>query len=177
MKKKLENLFWIAIVVVVVGFGGFFILTNDFEHIEDINGANNYALNTITRHDIIKHNMGSKGLAYKTSDFKVAGIQFGGVEFSSKKYSGTEELFSIDFFLPSDFTLQVYNFEAKEGNCQLAVVNNGEIIATVEPGMDGYVHVPNVKGYTSIVLAGESANFSFEMTHTDFNMFNHPQYD
>lgn len=177
MKKKLENIFWIAIVVIVVGFGGFSILTNDFEHIEDINGPNNYSLNTITRNEIIKHDIGSKGLGYKTTNFKVAGIQFGGVEFSSKQYSGTEEIFYIDFILPSDFTLQIYNFEVTKGNFELCVVNDGEIIATLLPGIDSYVHVPNVTGYTSIVIAGESANFSFEMTHSEFDLFTHPLYD
>ena len=177
MKKKFENILWIVVAIVVVGFGGFSILTNNFEHIEDINGPTNYSLNTITRNEVIKHDMGYKGLAFKTTDFRVSGVQFGGIEFSSKKYSGTEELFYADYFLPSDFTLQVYNFEIKEGNLELVVVNNGEIIAKVEPGMDGYVHVPNVKGYTSVVLAGESANFKFEMTHTDFNMFDHPKYE
>ncbi len=176
-KKKLENIFWTILVVVVVGFSAFTFLTDDFEHIQDINGPTNYSLNTINRSQIIKGDMGSKGMGYKTTDLRVGGIQMGGVSFYSKQYSGVEELFYNDYILPSDFTIQLYNFEVTEGNFELVVINNGEIIKTIEPGFDVYVHIPKVKGYTSIVAVGESANFKFEMTHSEFDMFSHPLYD
>ena len=63
MKK--DNIFWSAFVVVFIVVFAFWILLDDSEHIEDINGPNNYTLSTITRHDIINDKIPGKNLKPK----------------------------------------------------------------------------------------------------------------
>ena len=56
---KQNNLLYILIAVAVVVICGYSFLTSDLNHIEDINGPDDYTLTTITDENIIKQDMGA----------------------------------------------------------------------------------------------------------------------
>ena len=45
----------------------------------------------------------------------------------------------------------------------MAVVNDGEIIATVEPGLFSTCNLSDLNGSFELVIAGESADFEFTL--------------
>ena len=85
MKKKSNNLFWGVFAFVFIAIFAFWILSDDTEHIEDINGTNNYALNTITKQDIINDKVPGKNLKQKKSNTSILGIESKTVTFYSNE--------------------------------------------------------------------------------------------
>ncbi len=172
-KEKLEKIGAIVIAaVVIVGFA-FSILTDDFEHIEDTNGTNNYNIQRISESDMLDLNYGSKGFSYTKENFKLGGVQLGGVTFSSKKYSGVTQILETDYILNSTFELTIYEYEIKEGNFELIVVNNGKIVGKFKPDLASTLRIDNLKGRTQVIAVGESANFKFKLLHEDYNDYTH----
>lgn len=173
MKK--DNIFWSAFVVVFIVVFAFWILLDDSEHIEDINGSNNYTLSTITRHDIINDKIPGKNLKQKTSKMSLSGLESNTVIFYSDIFSGVEEICYADYILPSDLYLDIYDFEVTSGNFEIVVINNGEIIGSIKPSKETNqtLLIENITGLTSIKLVGESAAFSFMMTQSMFDDFTH----
>ena len=144
---------WIIAAVVVAGaVWGFW--GTDFGPIEDINGPDDYSLNTITEENIIKQDIGA--LAYKKSDsfFK------DGITFSADAFSGVCEIMYTHMLFDSDFALDVTDFEISSGNFILAVVNGDEIVAVID-AENPSCSLTDVNGDVSLVIAGESAAFSF----------------
>ena len=155
--QKQNNTLWIIFAVVMVILGSYFFLTDGMEHIEDTNGPDNYALAVITDENIIKQDMGSLNVKLST------GILDDGVTISSKKFSGVYRVFVTNFFLNSDFQMDLAGFWVNGGNFRMCLVNNGEIIADVEPGMFPEVLLHDLNGSFELVIAGESADFEFTL--------------
>ena len=157
MNPKKNNILWILVAVVVVAVGGWLFLTDNLEHIEDTNGSDNYALVTITDENIINQDMGALNVKCST------GILNSGVTISSDKFTGVHQVFTTNFLFDSDFVMDVTGFYVNGGNFKMAIVNEGEIIATVEPEMFADVELHDLNGSFSLVIAGESADFEFTL--------------
>ena len=154
---KQNNILWIIVAVVVIAFCAYSFLTSDLEHIEDTNGPDNYALAVITDEDIVKQEMGALNVGLSKDVFA------SGVTCSSSKFTGVYRVFQTNFLFNSDFRMDLLNFHVNSGNFRMCLVNNGKIIAEVEPGMTSEVLLHDLNGSFELVIAGESADFTFYM--------------
>lgn len=176
-KEKLSNVFWVIVAIAVMVAVAYSFLTNPVEHIEDRNGENNTAIAVITDKEIIDQKMGSKGLKLTKSKILIAGIDFGGVKFHSKKFTGVEPLLQQNILFSTGFTLSIYNYNIESGNFRLYVLNEDKIIDVLEPSEETSYFYENIKGEFTVVAVGESANFKFEMTTSDYNEYYHFGYE
>ena len=144
-----------AVVLIVVAI--FWFMGEGLEHIEDTNGADNYNLQTITDENIINQDIGSLNLKSST------GFLNDGITFKSDKFTGVSRIMLTNFILPSDFVVDVTNFVVNSGNFKMAVVNDDEIIAVIEPDIFAGCRLENLTGSVSLMIAGESADFSFSL--------------
>ena len=154
---KQNNLLYILIAVAVVVICGYSFLNSDLKHIEDTNGPDDYTLTTITDENIIKQDMGALNVSKST------GLLNDGVTFKSDKFSGVYHVFQTNFFFDSDFLMDVAGFWVNSGNFRMCIVNDGKIIATVEPGMFATCELSDLNGSFELVIAGESADFEFTL--------------
>lgn len=154
---KQNNLLYILIAVAVVVICGYSFLNSDLKHIEDTNGPEDYTLTTITDENIIKQDMGALNVSKST------GLLNDGVTFKSDKFTGVYRVFQTNFLFNSDFRMDLLNFHVNSGNFRMCLVNNGKIIAEVEPGMTSEVLLHDLNGSFELVIAGESADFTFYM--------------
>lgn len=172
MNEQLKKIVFGILGVVVVVVGIVLFLTNDLEHIEDTNGADDYSLTTITDEDIIKMEMGTLGgPTISRSFFNIAGVSSNdGVEISAKKYTGVHEILYDDYLFASDFTLTIPSFTVSGGNVKLVVVHDDKIVETIEPGENITCSIEDVKGYISLRIAGESASYSICIDGFDYDL-------
>ena len=157
MKNKISKLCWILLAVAVVALCGYSFLTSDLEHIEDTNGPDNYALTTITDENIINQDIGALNVKKSTGLFN------DGITFCSKQFTGVYRVFQTNFLFDSDFLMELAGFYVNGGNFKMAVVNDGKIIATVEPGLFATCDLSDLNGSFALVIAGESADFEFTL--------------
>jgi hypothetical protein len=169
LNPKLEKLLFVALAVVLLAGFGWMMLTSDLEHIEDTNGADNYALTTITDENIINMDLGALGGPTKSKDI-IGGDVY---EFSAEKFTGVYEILYDNYFGPSDFELNLTNYEIRGGNFRLVVVHNDEIVAELEPDMFVDYLLEDVTGTVSLRIAGESASFKFYIDDIDYEMHSH----
>jgi len=174
-KKKKDKLFAIVIVAAIAVGTAWTFLTGP-EHIEDTNGPDNFSINRITDEEIIKGDYGTTGSLQKGS----SQINLGGgvtisssVKFATKKFTGVYDLVWADYILPSDFEITLYNLQVTGGNFEIMLINDGKIIDHIDINGDGYLRVDNLTGNTVLRLVAESAAFSFEVSQSDFDMFEH----
>ena len=135
--------------------------------IEDTNGPDNFALNTITDQNILKLDLPSGGYGTKTS-----GLLSKTVTHSGKDFSGVVEVLWTDM-IAGDFLLDLMDYTVTGGNFRMVVVNEDRIIADIEPGTT-QILLEGVKGRVALRIAGESAAYSFSMTEFEYNSFAHP---
>ena len=135
--------------------------------IEDTNGPDNFALNTITDQNILNLDLPSGGYRTKTS-----GLLSKTVTHSGKDFSGVVEVLWTDM-IAGDFVLDLMDFTVTGGNFRMVVVNEDKIIADIEPGTT-QILLEGVKGRVALRIAGESAAYSFSMTEFEYNSFAHP---
>lgn len=154
--------FVVAIIAAVV-----MLLSNDVEHIEDTNGADNYELQTITDDDIVNMKMGAKGYSVTTHNLTNM------TEISSGKFTGIHEVVYSNLLGESDFVLNIHNFKVKSGNFKMVVVHEGEIVDVLTAETAENYILEDVSGTVSLVIAGESADFSFEMSTFDYDNLEH----
>lgn len=151
MKKLVCFLVTMAVCVGAVGCGG--------TKYEDTNGADNYALQTITDENIIHLETGASGLSYSETDM---GGVLSSSEYSSKNFNGVEQIFLTNYIFPSDVQVYIGTMNVKEGNFKLVAVLNDEIIQ--EFPLDTFNEIftfEDMEGAFSIHVAGESAAFEF----------------
>ena len=94
---------------------------------------------------------------------KSTGLLNDGVTFKSDKFSGVYRVFQTNFFFDSDFLMDVAGFWVNNGNFRMCIVNDGKIIANVEPGMFATCELSDLNGSFELVIAGESADFEFTL--------------
>ena len=157
----------IVLIVAVVWF-----MNNGIEHIEDTNGADNFELQQITDENIIKDDLGAVG-GPKISRPVLLGDT---VEFSAKKFTGVYEILYDNYIMPSDFELNLTGYEISGGNFKMVVVHDDKIVATLEPDLFVNYRLEDVKGTVSLMIAGESASFSFSMSEMEYDGHAHPDY-
>lgn len=165
IKKKMPLI--CAVVAVVL----FLVTMNwDLKHIEDTNGPDNYALTTITNGDVLKNKMGALNPYGKRNAMIGDGIVI-----SSNKFTGVTELFYNNFFGKSDVSLDLSSFAVKEGNLELFVVHEGEIIERRIPdeygSLDANILLRDIDGRVSIMIAGESADYSFSLSPIEYDQW------
>ena len=135
--------------------------------IEDTNGPDNVALNTITDQNILNLDLPSGGYGTKTS-----GLLSKTVTHSGKDFSGVVEVLWTDM-IAGDFVLDLMDYTVTGGNFRMVVVNEDRIIADIVPGTT-QILLEGVKGRVALRIAGESAAYSFSMTEFEYNSFAHP---
>ena len=121
------------------------------------NGADNDTLQTNTDENMINHDMGSLNLKSST------GFLNDGITFKSDKFTGVYRIMLTNFILSSDFAVDVAGFTVNSGNFKMAVGNNDEIVAVIEPDIFTGCSLENLTGSVSLVIAGESADFAFSL--------------
>lgn len=167
MKKKKE-IGTLGIVVLAAVIAAVLLFGKTMDDIEDVNGPDNHTLATITEADIIAREMSCStvpGTAHSKLSFGNITLE-SAIEFYSDKFSGLYELDNYYIFKGSDIYFDIWNFEVTEGNCQIFVVLEDTIIGVLNEGQEVTFH-QNVteSGNVRVVLAGESAAFSFESTY------------
>lgn len=168
INPKIKNILWgvFAVVMVIVLVVCIFMNPGP-EHIEDTNGAQNFALQTITEQDVVEQKMGSRGtVSEKKSSFNFAGIGVSdGTKYSSKKFTGVSSIYTTTIFKGSDIYINLSEYIIEEGNFAFYVVFDGEVVGKVEPTDNGISEflLENVDktGALEYVIAGESASFKF----------------
>lgn len=168
MNEKLKKILLGIAVVVFLAVFAVWMLNSDLEHIEDLNGEDNYSLATITDQQIIDHDMGYLNLK------KSKGILSGNlIEFSSDKFTGVCQIFLEEVLISNDFVVEVTNFVVNSGNFEMVVLLDGEIVARLKPDAENLFteyHMGDVSGEVSLVIAGESADFSFSIDGSNYNI-------
>ena len=153
LKKAMPAIGAVVLIVVAV----FWFMGGALEHIEDTNGAANYNLQTITDQNMINQDIGSLNLKSST------GFLNDGVTFKSDKFTGVYRIMLTNYIFPSDFVVDVAGFTVNNGNFKMVVVNDDKIVAVIEPGIFANCRLENLIGSVSLVIAGESADFSFTL--------------
>lgn len=167
LNGTIKKILLAVVVVVGVAFAIFMLLDSDLEHIEDTNGADNFTLQTITDENIINMDTGAMGVAVSSDNITNM------TKISSKKFTGVHEVLYINLLGKSDFVLNLYDFKINSGNFKMAVVHDGKIVGVITPENADEFVLNDINGTVSLVIAGESADFSFEMTSLDYNQFSH----
>lgn len=165
--KNIKNKLFVPVILVIVIIGAVMILNSDLEHIEDTNGAENFELQTITDEDIAKIEMGS--LNVTTSTDNITNM----TEISSKKFTGVYEVLYTNLLGKSDFVLELYELEVNSGNFKMVIVHDGKIVKVLTEENYEETVLDDINGTVSLVIAGESADFSFKMPSIDYESFSH----
>ena len=171
MRKLKDKLMVVFILLALIG-GFIWSQIDGMEHIEDINGPDDYSLAVITDEDITakggKKCVGGPNTSRNKTTF--LGITTtSGTTYSANKFSG---IWLMDTWniMYGDLVFNLYGYEVTGGNFKMCVVHEGEIVAEVEPTEDGHVYfvMDDVEpGVYDLYIAGESA--AFEFMSTDFD--------
>lgn len=172
MTESVKNVLWKVLAVAIVVICVVCFLPDDTEPIEDTNGADNFALQVITDQNIIRQDMGMVG------GIKIHKNIIGdSITISSKGFSGVYAVLYDNYVLPSDFHLELTNLMVTGGNFRAVIVNDDKIVGELEfnsedsPFIDYWLE--DVTGKVELVLAGESAAFSFSMMKSEYESFVH----
>lgn len=153
-KKILYAILGIAVLVVCI----IWFINDDFTHIEDTNGADNYSLQTITDEDIVKREMASMGAGTKTDSLTNTETHF------SNKFSGVTAIYTDNIIFSSgEITFTVNHAEVTKGNFKIVLVVDDEIVHEFKLNeLTQSFTLEDVKGEIALVIAGESAAYSFD---------------
>lgn len=155
MKKN--KLFGIIIAIAVVAAAIFMFMGNGLEHIEDTNGAENFALQTITDANIINKDIGAVGGPNMSTD-NISNT----TTYSSEKFTGVAEIYGVNITTTS-MDIIVNHASVTEGNFKLVLLVDDEIVHEFKLNeLTQTYTLENPSGYVSLVIAGESANFEFD---------------
>ena len=158
--REKVNLFWILVAIAILVFGGYQLLSDPIKPIADANGPDDYSLAVITDENIIKQDIGAMNVSIVSGVFNPLNA---GVTFKSSNFSGVYRIFLTNFLFNSDFIMDIAGFWVNSGNFRMCIVNDGKIIADVEPGMLVDVALEDLNGSFELVIAGESADFEFTL--------------
>jgi len=171
--KKLPA--WAVVPIVLVLIIGFFFLPK-MEHIDDTNGPGDFSLATLTDEDILASTLsctGGPNMATGRITLPGGWELSKGVKLYADKFSGVTDILWADYILPSDFSLDLDHFSVEGGNFRMMVMNQGKIIAEIEPGDDISLLIEDITGPTCVRIAGESAAFTIAMSELQYDLFEH----
>ena len=166
---------WAVIAILVVLIIGFFFLPK-MDHIDDTNGPDDITLSTLTEEDIFAKTLsctGGPNMATGRITLPGGWEISKGVKLYADKFSGVADILWADYILPSDFSLDLDHFSVEGGNFRMMVINEGKIIAEIEPGDDISLLIENITGPTYVRIAGESAAFTIAMTEMQYDLYEH----
>ena len=153
--EKLKNIIIGIVVVVVLVYGGYSLLTSDLEHIEDTNGPDNYRLQQITDYDIINRDMGALNLTIK--DQMLSSLPL----VTSKKFTGVADVYTTNVW-GNRLDITLYTTEVKSGNLRIVLIHNDEIVHEFRLNeLSETYTLQNPDGFVALRVAGESAEFKF----------------
>ena len=132
--------------------------------IEDTNGPEDSSLAVITEENILKLDLPSGGYGVRTNSNRVTCY--------GKGFSGVTEILSTNL-LAGTFEVNLMDFTVSGGNFRMVVVHDDKILMDVAPGTE-QIRLDGLKGYISLRVAGESADYSFSMTKFEYDSFTHP---
>lgn len=150
----------IVSMVLTIALAMSFVACSSTEY-KDTNGADDFSLQTITDEEIVNLSTGASGLSYSEESLEDVLLSS---EYSSKNFNGVERIYLTNFLIPSDVMIYIGHMDVQEGNFRLVLVNNDEII--YEFPLDTFNETftfENLIGDFSIMVAGESAKFSFHI--------------
>lgn len=154
---KLKKLLSTVFVILLVGFGLYWLITDDTTHIEDTNGDDNYALQQITDQNIVKLDMGAIGGPNIKTSF-VSDTE----TYYANKFTGVAEIYGENL-ITNRLTVTVNHAQVEKGNFKMVLLVGNEIVH--EFSLNEFTQtytIEDVSGYVSLRIAGESADFSFD---------------
>ncbi len=156
MNEKMKKMIAAVGVIVLIAVCAVWFLSSDLEHIEDTNGADNFALQTITDDNIIKRDFGAMGL--KTTTGAVSNT----TTYSSNKFTGVEEIYGMNIW-GNRFEITVNHARVDSGNFKIVLLEDDKIVHefSLNELTQTYV-LENPNGYISLRIAGESADFQLD---------------
>ena len=134
-----------------------FMLAGCGVEIEDTNGAEDYSLATITEQNIIDMDLGASGYSESTSSLSSR------IKYKGNDFSGVAEIYNTNVLMGS-LTIDVTSLEVSEGNLALVVLKDDVIVGEFAVDEESQsITIDDAKGYIAIRIAGESADFQFNM--------------
>lgn len=168
LNPKTKNiLLGIAVVIFLAVFAIWMFAGPKPDHIEDTNGGDNYALQTITQQDVVAMEMGARGSIQEHEvQYSFAGLNISdGIRYSSEKFTGVQMIYMTTILKGSDILVDLAEFEITEGNFAFYVVLDDEVIGQIVPDENGMAEflMENIEktGELRYIVAGESASFTF----------------
>ncbi len=158
MSEKTKKILFGIMAVVLIAVCAVWFLTDNTQHIEDINGPDNYKLQTITDYNIINLDVGA--LNVKESTDAITNT----TTYSSDKFTGVYEIYGINL-KGNRFDISINHAQVTSGNFKMVLVHNDEIVHEFKLNelMQDYT-LENPDGYVALRIAGESADFMFDYT-------------
>lgn len=157
MNEPIKKLIAIVFAVVLIVVAVFWFRGSDLEHIEDTNGPGDYTLQTITRDNILKQDVGALGVSKST------GILTGDtVTYHSDCFTGVYEIYG-ESIVTNRYEITVNHARVDAGNFMIVLCVDDEIVHefTLNELTQTFV-LEDVRGYVSLRIAGESADFQFD---------------
>lgn len=152
--NKLGKILTVLVIALFVGVIIMRILPKNTDgHIADVNGADNYALNTIIDADITAMAGNSTGIGVHNSSSSDATVCY------SERFSGVELLHEAEVVTPVTFVIT--NASVTAGNLRIVLVQDNTVIHDFALTGAEQVCEVTTPGAVSLRIAGESAGFTF----------------
>lgn len=173
IKKNLKTVYIvIAFLLCVVVFCVAMSLWADSRQIEDTNGADNYALQTITDADLISLDTSSTASSVEHGTYgNGSGVSQNGVadydviKYSSERTSGIQVMQATK--VSKDTLILTINNKVEAGNCKIVIVVDGGIYSEIQLNTDNTIELNNMKDKEVFVVIGcESAKLDLEISRT-----------
>lgn len=156
MSEKTKKILLIIGAVALIAVCGFWFLSNGLEHIEDTNGADNFALQTITDDNIINLDTGALNLKESTDAISKT------TTYSSDKFTGVAEIYGINY-MGNRFDITINHARVDSGNFKIVLLEDDRIVHEFKLNeLSQSFTLENPSGYISLRIAGESADFRFD---------------
>ena len=150
--NKLGKLLTFLVIALFVGVLIMRILPQETGgHIADVNGADDFALNTITDQDILTHSGNAMGLSSRNSSSSDATVCY------SECFSGVEALY--EEAVPAGTSIVITGASAESGNLRIVIVSDGTIVHDFALTADTQIWQAQADSAVSLRVAGESAAF------------------
>ena len=141
----------LTLICCTLGFSGC-----GLEHIEDTNGADNFALQTITDENIRNLDMGSINVVETTDNVSNTAT------YKSNKFTGVYEVYSENI-ITNRYEITVNHARVDAGNFKMVLCVDDEIVHTFTLNELSQTFIlEDVSGTVSLRIAGESAEFMFD---------------
>lgn len=128
-------------------------------HIEDLNGADDFTLQTITDGNIEHMNVDAFGSEINTDKSSNITTCF------SKKFTGVDEVF-CRYCIGPHLTITINNLQVTQGNLRVVALLDEKIIHEFSLNeAEQTIDLKDLNGFVSIRIAGESACYQFDYSY------------